>query len=98
MVVVVAARADRLEARDARAEIDALEQALRGEQLEHAVDARDPDAAAVRAEPVEDLLRGEAAVLLGEQLDHGAPGAAVAKPLAVERLERRLWPTPLPST
>ena len=92
MVVVLAARAHRLEARDARAEIDALEETLRGEQLEHAVDARDPDAAAVRAQAVEDLLRGEAAVLLGEELDHGPPGAAVAKTLSVQGLERRVCP------
>ena len=62
---------------DPRAEVDALHEALRGQQVEHAVDARDPDPATGRPQPVEDLLRGQAAVLLGEELDHRAPGTAV---------------------
>ena len=92
--MVVAARVDRLVAGDARAEVDPLDEALGGEELEHAVDARDPDPAARGAQPVEDLLRGQAAVLLGEQIDHGAAGAAVPEALALERLQRRRPPSP----
>src|SRR5215813_6929698 len=92
MVVMLAAGADGLEARDARAEVDALQEPLGGEQLEHAVDARDPDAAAVCAQAVEDLLSGQAAVLLGKELDHGAACTPVAEALAVQGLERCLTP------
>ena len=48
VMMVLAARVRRLVARDARAEIDPLDAALRGEQVEHAVDARDPDTAVPR--------------------------------------------------
>ena len=80
------------------AEVDALHEALRGEQLEHAVDARDADPAAGGAQPVEDLLRGQAAVLLGEQIDHRAPRTAVAKPFSLQRLAAspRTTPPPVP--
>ena len=90
--MVLAAGAHGLVARDPRAEVDPLEQPLGREQLEHAVDARDPDAPAGGAQPVEDLLRGQAAVLLGEQLDDRPPGAAVPQALPLERLERRVGP------
>src|SRR5580765_3484583 len=92
MVMVLAPAVHRLVAGDPRAEVDPLHEALGGEQLEHAVDARDPDLAVRLAQAVEDLLRGDAAVLLVEELDHGPAGAAVAEPLAHERGERRVAP------
>ena len=92
MVVVVAARPSRLVARDAGAEVDALQEPLAREQVEDAVHARDPDPAARGAKAIEDLLRRQATVLLGEELDHGTAGAAVTEALAVQGLERRLTP------
>src|SRR5947208_3514975 len=92
VVMVLAARVSGLVARGAGAEVDLLDEALVDEQVERAVDARDPDAAVVRAELVEDLLRGEAAVLPGEELDDGLAGAAAAVALAAERRERRVPP------
>ncbi len=85
MVVVVASGMDRLEPGDPRAEIDSLHEALGAQKLQHAVDARDPDLAAGGTKAVEDLLRGQAAVLLGEQIDHRAPRTAVAHTLALKR-------------
>ena len=92
MVMVLAAGAHGLEARDPRAEVDPLEQPLGREQLEHAVDARDPDLAPGGAQTVEDLLGGQAAVLPGEQLDYRSTRPAVPQALPVERLEGRLSP------
>jgi hypothetical protein len=66
VVVVLAARVDRLEARSTGADVDALDEAVLAQLLEDAVDAGDPDAAAFRAQLVEDLLRGQAAVLAPE--------------------------------
>src|SRR6266511_52049 len=80
-VVVMAPRPDGLVSGCSRAEVDPLDGSLGGEQLEDPVDARNAYAASGRTQLVEDLLRGQAAVLLGEQLDHGAAGAAVSQPL-----------------
>jgi len=66
MVVVIAPRLDRLVAIRARAELDLLHEAFGGEQVEHAIDGGDPDLAVSRAQLVEDLLRGQAAVLFTE--------------------------------
>ncbi len=92
MVMVVAAGMDRLEPRDPGAEIDSLHEALGAQKFEHAVDARDPDLPAGGAKAVEDLLRGQAAVLLGEQIDHRAPRTAVSHSLALKRLVCRRRP------
>ena len=92
--MMVAAGVDRLVAGDAGAEVDPLDEALGGEELEHAVDARDPDPPVRGPEPVEDLLRGQAAVLSAEQLDHRAAGAAVPQTFALQRLQRRCPPIP----
>ena len=70
----------RLVAGDPVAEVDALEQALLDEAVEHAVDAREPDRRAARGERLVDLLRAAAALLLVEVLDHGR--ARRALPLA----------------
>lgn len=69
VVVVIAARANRLEAGDAVPELDPLDELELRQPLESPVHARDPDADAARAEPLVDLLRREAAVLGAEVLD-----------------------------
>ena len=51
MVVMVTVAARGLEARDAVADVDALDEPQRRERLERPVDARDPDGAALRADP-----------------------------------------------
>ena len=91
-VVMVAAGMNRLVARDAGPEVDPLNETLGRQQVEHPVDARDPDTAPVCAKPVENLLRREAAVLGGKQVDDRPTGSAVPQSLAVERLERRPRP------
>jgi len=92
VVVVLPIHVDRLEARGAGADVDALDEAVLTQLLEDAVDAGDPDAAAFRAELIEDLLRGQATVLTAEQLDDRAAGAAVSVPLRLQRGNRRLGP------
>jgi hypothetical protein len=81
---VFAAGVDRLEAGRAGADVDSLDEAVLAQLLEHTVDAGDPDWAALRAQLVEDLLGRQAAILSAEQLDDGAPGAAVSVPLCVQ--------------
>ena len=78
VVMVLPACVDRLEARGAGADVDALDEAVLAQLLEHAVDARDPDATPLGPQLIEDLLRGQAAVLASKKLDDGAAGAAVS--------------------
>ena len=94
MVMVAAAGVDGFVAGDSRAEVDPLDEALGGEEIEDAVDARDPDPAVRAAEPVEDLLRGQAAVLTAEELDHRPAGTAVPETFALQRLQGRCRPIP----
>jgi hypothetical protein len=75
VVMVHAVRERRLEPCDAVADVDTLHEAELVERLQHAVNARDPDATATRTDAVEDLLRRLAARLSGEVLDHCAPSA-----------------------
>ena len=82
-VVMVRLLESRLEAGDAVAEIHALHEPELVHAVERAVDARDPDARAVRTQRIVDLLCREAAVLPAEQLDHeSACLAATAARLA----------------
>jgi hypothetical protein len=69
MVMVVAARVNGLVASDPGAEVDPLHEPKRDEEVERAVDTRNPDATITETQTVEDLLRGEAAILPGEKLD-----------------------------
>lgn len=78
VMVMLSAGEDRLEACTVEAHLDAMHVAVADELIERAVDAGDPDPMIVRAEPIEDLLRTEAARLLPEKLDDGAPGASAA--------------------
>ena len=80
VMVVLAARLRRLEAREPLAEVDPVDELELGELVERAVDARDADAAAFRAEAVQDLLRRHAARLAGEVRDHRLACRARAAP------------------
>ena len=82
--MVLAACMNGLEARRARADVDALDKPVLAQLLEHAVDAGNPDAAAFRTQLVEDLLGGQAAVLSPEQLDDRSPGATVSVPFCLK--------------
>jgi len=93
VVVMLTVRVQRLEARAAVADLDPLDIPLARELLERAVHARDPDAPATAPEPVEDLLRAEAAGLAAEELDDRPSSAAVPVPSRPERNESRLGPT-----
>lgn len=70
VVVVVAARIERLEARRPLTKVETLRQPELDEQVESAVDARDADRAPALPQAIDDLLNGEAAGLLPEQADH----------------------------
>ena len=92
VVMVLHLIADRLEARDAVAEVKPLDEALLGEHLEHAVDARKPHPLPARRECSMDLLRPGAAVLRVEELDHAHPGNASPVAGGPEPGERPLRP------
>ena len=79
MVVVLPVLARGLEAGDPVAEVDPRHQAASGEELEDAVDARDADPAAARAQPPVEILRGKATGLFAEVLDDCPPGIAAAE-------------------
>jgi hypothetical protein len=78
MVMMIAAGVGRLEARDSVAEVDPLDEPQVGHAVERAVDARNPDPSAARADAIVDLVRREAAVLLAEGLDDQSPRTAAA--------------------
>jgi len=92
VVMVLAVRLHGLEAGDSGPEVDTLDEPHLGELLEHAVHARDPDRPARRPRPIEDLLSGQAARLVAEELDDGGAGAATAKAREPEGLVRVLDP------
>ena len=85
VVVMLAAGVHRLEARGAGADVDPLDESVLAQLLEDAVDAGNPDAAALRAQLVEDFLSGQAAILSPEQLDDRSPRTAVSVPLRLKR-------------
>ena len=89
---MVAARVRGLEARDAVAEIDALDEPERVHPVEGAVHARDPDASAPRTHGVVDLLGREAAVLLAEELDDQSSCAPAPTARIAKSLERGVHP------
>ena len=91
-MVMVAAIACRLEAGDAVADVDPLDEPQLGERVERPVDARDADAPPAGADAVVDLLRGEAAPLLVEEGDDRRAGAAAAQAGALRPVERVVGP------
>ena len=78
MVMMIAAGVGRLEARDSVSEVDSLDETQVGHAVERAVDARNPDPSAARADAIVDLVRREAAVLLAEELDDDAASASAS--------------------
>jgi hypothetical protein len=93
VVVMLTARECGLEASDAAAEHDAVDEAEVSELLEDAVHARDPDALAVLPQAVEELLGGEAAVLSLEVRDHLVAGAARSGTRAAELASNVIAPS-----
>jgi hypothetical protein len=84
VVMVIHGIAQRLEARDAVAEVDPLHESLLRQYLEHAIDAREPDAFSPFHQLAMNLLRADAAVLRVEEVDdartcHAAPVSRIAK-------------------
>lgn len=77
MVMVLPARQQRLVPRGI-GEVEPLNEAQGYELVEGPVDARRSDPAARAAEPVDDLVCGQAAVLLGQERDHELSRAARA--------------------
>ena len=92
VMVVLPIQVGRLEAGDPVTELDPLHESELDELIECAVDARDPDAATLPADSVEDLLRRSAARLCSQVLDHCAPGASVAETFRLEIVERMSAP------
>ena len=92
MMMVLPAAVNRLEAGRARSHLQPLDEAPRSQEIEHPVDAGDTDGSALGPERVEDLLRGQAAVLPTEQLDHGSSCSAASKPGSMERDKRLFYP------
>ena len=90
--MVLASRQRALEARRRAAEIDPMDEAQIGELVEDAIDARNPDLAPVRAEAVEHLLGGEAAVVLAEMGDDRLARRARPRPGAAQLGARVLLP------
>jgi zinc/manganese transport system substrate-binding protein len=80
-----------LVAGSALAHLDSLNEADAVKEVQGAVDAGRPHPIAARPQPLGDLLRGEAAILVGEQVDDGAARAAGALPSFAKGLpgERR---------
>ena len=92
VVVMVAAGVRRLEARDSITEVDALDEPELVHAIERAVHAGDADPAPPIAYGVVELLRGKAAVLFSEQLDHELSRAAAAPARLAETGERGVRP------
>jgi zinc transport system substrate-binding protein len=92
VVVMVSAGVGGLEARHAVAEVDPLDEPERVHALERSVDARDPDPRPTRARLLVELVRGEAAVLLSEELYHERPRAAASPARVSEARKRDLGP------
>jgi hypothetical protein len=92
VMVMLSARKDGLVARDASADVDALDQPVLRQEIDDAVDAGDPDGPSVRTQRVEDLLRGQAAALPRKEVDDSAPCTAPAIPRVPERREGVLGP------
>jgi hypothetical protein len=92
VVVVHSVGVRRLEAGDAVAEIDALNEPELREALERPIDARDTDTRAARAKAVVDLLRGNATGLATEEVDDRPPGAAGSPARLAQATERALCP------
>jgi hypothetical protein len=92
VVVMLAAWMSGLETCDPVAEVDAVHEAKVGELVERPIDARDADRPALGTQPVEELLRREAAVLGGQVGDHGVTRPARSGSGATELAPRVVLP------
>ena len=92
MVMVLPVQVGRLEAGDAVTDLDPLHEVEIDELFERPIHARDPNAATLTADAVEDLLRRTAAGLGTEMLDNGPPRASVAQPIRLEAADRARAP------
>jgi hypothetical protein len=92
VVVMLTAGMSGLETCDPVAEVDPVHEAKVRELVEHPVDARDANRAALGTQPVEELLRRDAAVLGGEVRDHGLTRPARSRSGATELVPRMLLP------
>ena len=92
VMVVLTAGVGRLEAGYAMPKFDAMNEPQLGKLVERAVDAGDPNRPPFRTQPVEELLRGEAAVLGGQILDHGVTGPARTSARATKLVARVISP------
>src|SRR5512133_488278 len=90
MVVVV--RAHRLEAGDAVAEVEPLQETLLGERVEDTVDGRQADRRPVSPQLVVDLLRAETARLLVEEPNDREAGGPAPIARGAKLGERPLRP------
>jgi hypothetical protein len=80
MVMVIAARHERLVARDPLADLEPTHQLHVGQQLQCPVDRRQADAMPPASKVCLDLGGCQRAWLLREQVDDGQPGLSLAKP------------------
>ena len=92
VVVMVAVRGHALEPGRPLPRVQPLDEAELVERVERPVDAGEPDLAVAAVELAGDLLGAHAAVLGGEQLDHGRARAARLAPRVLERAARLLGP------
>ena len=92
VVVVLASGNHGLEAGAAVADLDPLDETLAREQVERAIDARNPGAPAAGAQSFGELLSADAAVLLRQQLDHGPARTPGPPALGGEGSQRQLRP------
>ena len=90
--MVLPVRQGALEARRPTPEVDPVDEAELGKLVQDAVDARDPDLTAVRSQPVEHLLGGEAAVVLAEVGDDRLAGRSRPRPGTAQLGARVLRP------
>ena len=87
-MVVLDRVAERLEARNAVAQVDALYEALLRQNVEDAVHAREADPLAARDQLAMDLLGAYATVLSVEKIDHARPRQPAPIPRTAKLGER----------
>jgi hypothetical protein len=92
VVMMIAPRKRRLVPRSLVTHVHALDKAEVGEEIEHAVDARDSHRPSGTPSSFVDLLRRRAAALPAQQLDDGRTGSAATEPALVEDGEGVLGP------
>jgi hypothetical protein len=92
VVVMLAAGMGGLETGDAVTEVDPAHETKVGELVERPIDAGDADRAALGTQPVEELLRRDAAVLGGQIRDHGVTRPAGSGSGPTELVPRMLLP------